>query len=127
MNVREALAAKLQTAFGDGFAVYPSGVDIIKTPAVVVNPGDPYQVPTTMGVDQSIQTFLGVWLITNRISPTDALTHLEEMRQIGTKAIMENAPAGRWTSFGRLGSTTVSGEQYATGIIEAVFVSTDDN
>ena len=99
---------------------------MVKTPAIIVNPASPYQVPTTMGLDQKIQTFLEIWLVTNRHDPTLALDHLEEMRKTASAAIMGMAPAGRWASFGRLGSTQVSGEQYATGVLETVFVSSDE-
>ncbi len=126
MTFRDDLQVRLQTAFGDGYTVYEVGADVVKTPAVIINPSNPYIVPTSMGLDARISTFLDIWLVTNRSSPSDALNHLEEMRRTASQAIKSDIPQGRWTSLGSLGQTSVGGVEYATGVMPCVFVS-DDN
>jgi ubiquitin C-terminal hydrolase len=116
----------LQAAFGDRYTVYESGVDVLKTPAVVINPQNPYMIPTTMGVDAKLQVFIDLWLVTNRTSPKDALRHLEEMRKTASDAIKTHDPRGRWSQFGQLGSTNVGGTPYATGVLQCVFVTNDN-
>lgn len=125
MSLRGELKEHLETVFGDGYAVYESGVDILKTPCVIINPSSPYQVPTTMGVDARIQTFLDIWIVTNRTSPKDALNHLEEMRRLASVGVKSFMPRGAWSQFGRLGSTLVGGVEYATGVMETVFIGED--
>lgn len=123
---RKDLQAHLQTVFGDGYTVYEAGANIVKTPAIVINPANPYIVPTTMGEDARVQTFLNLWLVTNKTSPKDALRHLEEMRKTAAGGVKSHNPRGRWMNFGQLGTTTVGDTEYATGVLECLFVS-DDN
>lgn len=125
MGLRAELKTHLESIFGDGYAVYDSGVDVLKTPCVVINPSSPYQVPTTMGADARIQSFLDIWLVTNRTSPKDALNHLEEMRKLASLGVKSFLPRGAWSQFGQLGSTTVSGVDYATGVMQTVFIGED--
>ena len=125
MTLRSDIQTRLQDAFGDGTAVYEVGDDVIKTPCVIINPSNPYIVPTSMGQNARVSTFLDIWLVTNRTSPKDALNHLEIMRRTASQAIKTGEPQGRWTQFGQLGQTSVGGVEYATGVMPCVFVSAD--
>jgi len=126
MSLRSDLKDHLQTAFGDGYAVYEAGEDLVKTPCVIINPSTgTYLVPTTMGEDARIQTFLNIWVCTNRTSPGDALNHLEAMRKTASQAVKTFTPRGRWTTFGSLGTTSIGGQDSATGVLETLFVSED--
>lgn len=125
MSIRDGLVTRVQDQLGDGYAVYGTGVPIVKTPCVVVNPSNPYQVPTTMGADARTTYAIEFWVVTNRTSPGDAMDHLEEMAASVKAAIKTGNPAGRWTSFGRFGSTTVGDKEYATAVVESLFVASD--
>lgn len=126
MSYRGFVADKIRDALGDGFAVYEAGQDVIKTPAVVVHPDDPYTVPVTMGSDAAVQVFMQIWLISNRSDILSSLNQLEEMRKTVTDAIKSDpAPVGRWTAFGQFGATEIGGVQYATAIVSVTFVAAD--
>ena len=125
MTLRSDLAQHIRDTVGDGIAVYDSGVDVLKTPAVVINPADPYQVPTTMGADARIQTFLNLYVVSNRTSPPDALNQLEDLRKQVATAVKTFNPRGRWVSFGSMGTTNVGGQPFATGVLQCIFVSED--
>jgi len=126
MSYRKHVAEKIQAELGDGFTVYEAGQDVIKTPAVVVHPDDPYTVPVTMSNDAAVQVFFQIWLVSNRSSILDSLNQLEEMRKKVTDAIKADpAPVGRWTGFGQFGATEIGGVQYATAIVSVTFVAAD--
>lgn len=126
MSFRSDLKDHIQAALGDGYVVYDAGEDVIKTPCVVLNPATPYVVPTSMALDATVQHFVDLWLVTNRIDVGAALDHLDKMRRTVGQAVKTNAPAGRWSSFGQLGSTDVGGTMYATGVMQTVFVLSDE-
>lgn len=126
MGLRAELAAHLATALGDGIAVYPAGVDLVATPCVVINPADPYMTPTTMGLDARNQVAIDLHLVTNRASPSDALDNLEDLRKEVTDAIKTFIPAGRWTAMGRWSQVDIGGTEYASAVVECLFVDTTD-
>lgn len=126
MSYRSFVADKIRDALGDGFTVYEAGQDVIKTPAVVVHPDDPYTVPVTMSSDAAVQVFFQIWLVSNRSDILASLNQLEEMRKVVTDAIKSDpAPVGRWTGFGSFGATEIGGVQYATAIVSVTFVAAD--
>lgn len=125
-EAREAIAERIRVAFGDGYTVYEAGDDLVKTPCIVINPGNPYLAPTTMGQDAAVQMALNFYLVVNRMSPKDSLKLLEDMRLTCTQAIKSGAPAGRWASFRDLGPFEIGDVQYASGMIDALFVVSDN-
>ena len=126
MGIRADLADHLAVALGEGFSVYPTGVDLVATPCVVINPADPYLAPTTMGADARNQVALDLHLVTNRASPADALDALEDMRKTVTDAIKTFSPAGRWVTFGRWSQVDIGGTEYASAVVECLFVDSTD-
>lgn len=131
VSPRYSVADKIRAAVPEGVTVYSSGDDVIATPAVVIWPASPYMVPTTMSAnpnEQSVQMFFNIYCITNRGDVKSATDELEKMRAYVCSGIMDaqELPSGRWTSFGQFGLVNVAGQQYAAGIIDAVFLTQTD-
>jgi hypothetical protein len=127
MGLRAELRAHLDAAAGlEEVTVYPAGADLVAVPAIVINPSDPYLAPTTMGADARNQVAIELHLVTQRTDPDAALDALEDMRKAVTDAVKTFAPAGRWTAFGRWAGTEIAGVEYATAVVECLFVDSVD-
>lgn len=124
MGFRSDLATHLRTQIPD-VSVYEAGDDLVAVPAVVINPGDPYLIPTTMGAKASNMTNIVIVLVAPRGDTQAALNMLEDLRVQVTDAIKTNQPAGRWATFGQFGSTLIGDITHATASVECVFTDQD--
>lgn len=125
MNLRLEFAEHLRETLADSATIYDAGAEVIATPAVVINPADPYMVPTSFGKRQAVQVMFDVHLITNRSDPISALAHLEELRLAVADAAKRMVPAGFWSAFGQWESTEVAGAVYASALVSIMFKDTD--
>lgn len=129
MGLRQDLQVHLEATMVDTgvvvaseVTVYGAGVDIVAVPAVVINPGDPYESVVTMK-QSAIQTNLELYLIAPRADPAAAFTFLEDLRLCVTNALQTSQPAYRWVNHGGFGGTEVGGVAYATSMLEIITVS----
>lgn len=120
---RDVIRDHIQAAMGDGVTVYGAGVDVLKVPAVVINPGDPYMVPTSMGLDARIQLGLEFVVVCSMTSPVDALNQLEDLGLTLGNAIKTCNPRGRWSQLGQFGPATVGDQTYASGVMDGLFLT----
>jgi hypothetical protein len=129
MGLRAELAAHLEAAAlvvsDNTVTVYPTGAEVVSTPAVVLFPSDPYQAVATQGANKRITVALELVLVANRIEPGPALDQLEDLRKLVTDALIGFVPTTTWSSFGRFGSTDIGGTEYATATIELVTIDQD--
>jgi hypothetical protein len=128
MGLRQELQAHLEAEMVDTgvvvaseVTVYEAGVDIVAVPAVVINPGDPYESVVTMK-QSAIQTNLELFLVAPRAEPAAAFTYLEDLRLAVTNALQTMVPAFRWVNHGGFGGTEVAGVVYATSMLEIITV-----
>ena len=122
----KAILDAVGTDLSDSITVYEAGMDLIKTPCVVINPSTPYLVPVTMAVDSNVQVFVDIYIVSNRSSVLDSMDQMEQIRMWVTQGIKEGeAPIGRWTSFGAFGGIEVGGTTYAASIVSAMFMAQD--
>ena len=124
-NLRLEYAAHLRERLGDAATIYAAGAEILATPAVVINPADPYMVPVSFGGRPAVQVMFDVHLITNRSDPISALAHLESLRLLVTDASKKMIPAGFWSAFGQWESTEVAGAVYASAVVSVMFKDSD--
>jgi len=103
--------------------------DNIHTPAVAINPSDPYIVPFTASMSDpddnqgmSVMWLFDLVLIVNRSQPASGLIRLEFMfTEIQNS--LQNYPQLQWTEFGEIGSTEIGGVEYLTGVLSLAIVS----
>jgi len=101
----------------------------LRTPAVAVNPSDPYIVPFTsmMGNPEdnegmSVMFMIDLVMIVNRGQPSAGLLRLEFMfAEIQTS--LQGYPQCQWSEFGEIGSTEIGGVDYLTGVLSLAIVS----
>jgi hypothetical protein len=129
-TLRADVAARLTAELGAaGVTVYPAGADVVAVPAVTINPGDPYIVPTSFGAtpDATILAVgLELWLVVGRPGDPEArLGELEALRKQVTDALYGWAPVGMWAEFGAFGVIEVGGVEHAAGRLEYVFKVND--
>ena len=125
MGLRAELADHLRAELPKGISVYAAGVDLIATPAVVINPADPYQVPSTLGRNRHIETFLHLVIVSNRSDPAAALAQLEDHRWLVSEALVSFVPRGQWLAFGQWQQTDIGGTQYAAATLDVMIIDTD--
>lgn len=131
MGLRDDLATYLRSVL-PGVTVYEAGAELVQSPAVVINPSDPYIVPVTFGATPA-ETVVGVglelWLVVGRAGPESArLDELEALRRQVTNALHSDfTPPGRWLGFGEFGTVDIGGIDHASGKLEYLFKANDDD
>jgi hypothetical protein len=129
MGLRAELAAHLSglalEVAGERITVYPTGAEVVATPAAVLFPSDPYQAVATQGPDKRISIATEIVLVANRIEPGPALDMLEDMRKLITDGLKTFQPTTTWAAFGGFGSTSIGEVEYATATIELVTIDSD--
>ena len=97
--------------------------DNLQTPAVVVNPGDPYIEPYTAGGPENVIWGLDFVLVVKRAKPDQGLLNLEFMFQEITISLKEY-PSARWITFGEVATTEIAGVEHLTAVLTVAVIST---
>lgn len=127
MSLRSDLKDHLAAGLPEPVSVYSVGADLVAVPAVVIQPADPYMIPTTMGAASSNQVALNLIFVVPRSDPESALSALEDLRyQVTTLVKTFAPPAGRWTAFGGWDTISIGDVEHATGTLECLFVDGTD-
>ena len=115
-SVRQDLIAFLEAAHPTwNWYDYPP--DQVSTPAMVLNPDDPYIEPATSGGGPGVQIWaFELVMVVGRGSPEDGLRRLEFFHEEITETL-NGFPSARWTTFGQIGTTQVGGIEHLTGVL----------
>ena len=128
-NTRQNLVAFLK-AHHVRWQWYDYPPDNLVTPAVVVNPGDPYIEPYTAGGPKNVIWGLDLVFVVKRAKPEQGLINLEFMFKEITQSLNEgpNAfPSARWLTFGEVSTTEIAGVEHLTAVLSIAVVSTFTN
>ncbi len=120
-SVRQDLIAFLKARLGE-FNWYDYPPDNLKTPAVVVNPSDPYILPYDAGGPDSIVWGFDLVLVTGRSKPQESLQRLEFMFT-EIQESLQNYPSSRWLQFSEIGTTEIASVEHLTGVLSIGIVS----
>ena len=120
-SVRQDLVLFLKGRLGE-FNWYDYPPDNLKTPAVVVNPSDPYILPYAAGGPDSIVWGFDLVLVTGRAKPESSLKRLEFMFTEIQEAL-QDFPGTRWLQFSEIGTTEIASVEHLTGVLSIGVIS----
>jgi len=111
-NPLETFAEYLDANLPDGTQVYGWAADSGTVPAVVLTPGDPFQVPVSYGATGAsvVAWALEVQVLVSRSQPKYALRSLYGLRKQITDLLPGAPESARWVDFGSI-DTISWGEQ----------------
>lgn len=122
-NALEELAEYLDANLPDGIQVYGWAADTVKAPAVVLTPGDPFQVPYTQGGPAAVAWGVEAKLLVSRSQPMYALRALYDLRR-GITDLFSGAPdQTRWLSFNSIDTVQVADADLLSGTLTLVIVA----
>ena len=123
MNPLERLADYLDANLPDGIQVYGWAADTVKAPAVVLAPGDPFQVPFTQGGPDAVAWGIEAQVLVSRSQPKHALRAVYELRKQITDLLGDAPEATRWLSFDAIGTVQVGEADLLQGTLTLVIIS----
>ena len=122
-TTRQALVAFLKGVYLESINVYDAPPDVLKAPALVVNPSDPYIVPYDQGGPNMALWGFEIVMVVSRAKVDESLTRLEFMFA-SLQEDLKGFPNTRWVSFGEVGTTDVSDVPMLTATV-SVLVSAE--
>ncbi len=102
---------------------YSQPDDNIKTPAVLVNPSDPYILPYTQGGPNSVVWGIDLVLVSGRAKPEQSLLRLEYMFQEIT-INLRDYPSTHWLQLSDIGTVEIGSVEYLSAVLSLAVVST---
>jgi len=120
-SVRQRLVSFLRSHHPK-WQFYENPPDILVTPAVVINPSDPYILPYTSGGPTAVVWGLDLVLVTKRATPKEGLLRIEFM----FTEIQESLrlyPSTRWLQLGEVGTVEMNGVEHLSAVMSLAVVS----
>jgi len=122
-NPLEDLAAYLDSALPDGIQVYGWAADSFKAPAVVLTPGDPFQVPYTQGGPTAVAWGVEAQIVVSRSQPKYTLRALYELRRQITDLLAGAPDNTRWLAFDSIGTIQNADADLLSGTLTLVIIA----
>ena len=122
-TVRQDLVTFIKTIIDPEWQVYDAPPDVLKLPALVVNPSDPYAVPFDQGGPLSVLWGFDLVFATSRVKVDESLARLEAVASSLWRDL-SGSPNTRWVSFGDIGTTDVNDVPTLTATLTIGIVQT---
>ncbi len=120
-SVRQNLIAFLK-ARHPKWRWYSYPPDVLKTPAVAVNPSDPYILPYTSGGPDAVVWGIDLVIVAERAKPQQALRRLEYFFT-EIQISLKDYPSVRWLQVSDVGTTEIGGVEHLTAVMSLAVIA----